>query len=71
MTNGTSAIVVAVLATVFFAVYGFILLVLPHRLRDRHAHPQSPGGVIALRLFGVLMLLLTGVVIWAATEAAR
>jgi hypothetical protein len=59
------------MATIFFAVYGFTMLVFPNRLRDRRAGSHSRSTRIGLRVFGALMLLLSGVVIWAATEAVH
>jgi len=60
--------VVAVLATMFFAVYGFVMLVFPHRIRDRGAAPPAMKTTIALRIFGALLLFLCAVVVWAASQ---
>ena len=71
MVQSWAPVMVAAAATVFFAVYGFVMLVFPHRIRDRAVHPQSRGSAIALRIFGALLLFLSFVVIWAALQAGR
>ena len=71
MGQSWTGILAAVLATIFFAVYGFTMLVFPNRLRDRRAGSHSLRTQIGLRVFGALMLLLSGVVIWAAAEAVH
>ena len=71
MGHSWTGILAAVMATIFFAVYGFTMLVFPNRLRDRRAGSHSRSTRIGLRVFGALMLLLSGVVIWAAAEAVH
>jgi hypothetical protein len=71
MGESWTGILVAVMATIFFAVYGFTMLVFPNRLRDRRAGSHPLRTQIGLRVFGALMLLLSVVVIWVAAEAVH
>jgi len=71
MGQSWAPVLAAVLATIFFAVYGAFMLVFPHRIRDRSAGPQSLRMNITLRLFGALLLLLSVVMVWAAMEAGH
>ena len=71
MGHSWTGILAAVMATIFFAVYGFTMLVFPNRLRDRRAGSHSRSTRIGLRVFGALMLLLSVIVIWVAAEAVH
>jgi len=68
--QGWTAILAAVLATMFFAVYGLVMLFFPHRIRDRRAAAHPRRTTIALRVFGALLLMLCAVIIWAASQPA-